>query len=111
MRALDRAERSGEPRVLLEWFRDRWLPDSQIAWASDEAIRRQVLADAIEKGLVVSVELANVSDPARPSFGVRLDRTHPRVVEALDQGETVPPFRPVPVRGEPLSKTIIRERR
>jgi hypothetical protein len=111
LRALDRAERSGAPQILLEWFRDEWLPESRLIWAGASTIRQRILADAIELGLVVTFELPNASHPTRPSIGVRLDRSHPSVVEALHQGETLPTFRPVPIRGEPASETIIRERR
>lgn len=109
--ALDHAERNGVPQVRLDWLQDRWFPGSLSIWTGRATTRQRVLADAIDRGLVVAVEFANASNPQQRSVGVRLDRTHPSVVEALDRAKALPPFHPVPIRGEPLSETIIRERR
>ena len=111
VRELDRAERTGMPYVVLKWFRDTALPSSRLPWAKDASVRQRVLSEAIDSGAVATAKVSNPKNPSQPSTTVRLERDHSAVIDVLAKPEESPQFRPVPVRGEPVSETIIRERR
>ena len=74
--------------------------------------RQNVLRSAIEKRLVLVGKVPNPKAPEFPVTTVRLNRLMPEVKTLL--GQTVDAdldFRPIEIRGEPLSATILRERR
>jgi hypothetical protein len=110
VRELDKAER-GKPYVVLRWFLDTWLVSSRLHWSGEPAIRQRTLNEAIDAGLVLTGKASNPKNPDWPSTTVRLDRSRPEVAELLARADELPEFKPVPVRGEPVSETIIRERR
>ncbi len=117
VRELDRTERGGKPYVVLTWFRDTCLTAARFAWAGhkDDAtaksVRQRVLSEAVECGLIAVGKAANPNAPGQESATVRLERSHPDVVDALSASDPLSRFKPVPIRGEPLSQTVIRERR
>jgi hypothetical protein len=117
VRELDRAERSGMPYVVLTWFRDTCLTSTRLPWAGrkDDPVakitRQRVLSTAIEQGLVATSRVVNPKDPSQSPTTVSLTRSHPGVADALTRAEQLPEFRPAPIRGEPASETILRERR
>jgi hypothetical protein len=115
LRALDRAESTpGWSFVSLKKFRDEVLPGeafapgksktSDVHW--QEAIRR-----AIEKRWILTGKVQNPKSPQFPVTSIRLNRLLPEVQEVLGLSKKDLDFRPIHIKGEPLSATILRERR
>ena len=104
--------RPGYTFVALKWFRDVALPGEGSAWTQSEAKRRQVLSEAIEAKIILTSKVPNPRNPQFPVTGIRLNRLLPRVKRALGlSGDDDLDFRPIEIKGEPLSATILRERR
>ncbi|HEV3513479.1 MAG TPA: hypothetical protein VGS05_17345 [Candidatus Sulfotelmatobacter sp.] len=112
IQALNRAEhRRGFDFVSLKWFRDTALPAEPFEWAQSDHSRRQVLADAIEKRLILTNKVPNPRSPF-PVTAIRLNHSVPEVINVIGQkDDTDFDFHPVEILGEPLSATVIRERR
>jgi hypothetical protein len=113
VRALDRAERRpGYEFVSLKWFRDTALAHESLSWAADELARHEVLREAIDKRWILTSKIPNPRPPHFPVTAIRLNRQMPEVNAALG-GRTGSPlaFRPVQIRGEPLSATVLIDRR
>jgi hypothetical protein len=113
LRALDRAEgRPGYEFVSLKWFRDTALAHEGFAWATDEVARHDALREAIDRRWILTTKVANPRPPNFPVTAIRLNRQMPEVIAALGGRPTGNPvFHPVPIRGESLSATILRDRR
>ena len=113
IRALDRAERRpGYEFVSLKWFRDSALVHEGFAWAADEAARHDLLREAIDRRLILTSKVANPRPPNFPVTAIRLNRQMPEAQTALGGGAGSPSaFRPVAIRGETLSATVLRDRR
>jgi hypothetical protein len=113
IRALDRAERRpGYQFVSLKWFRDSALGHEGFAWAVDEFARHDVLREAIDRRWILTSKVANPRPPQFPVTAIRLNRQMPEVNAALgSRADSLPNFRPVSIRGEPLSATVLRDRR
>jgi len=111
--ALDRAEsKPGWNFVPLKKFRDEILPGENLPSIRSEVERQNVLRSAIEKKFILLGKVANPKAPEFPVTTIRLNRMMPEVRRVLGQGESPDlDFRPVEIRGEPLSATILRERR
>ncbi|MGD0567591.1 MAG: hypothetical protein ABSA78_04225 [Candidatus Sulfotelmatobacter sp.] len=112
VRALSLAEhRPGFDFVSLKWFRDAALP-AGYAWAKTESTRHEMLRDAIARRLVLTSKVQNPKDPQFPVTAIRLNRLLPEVQTILGTNHEVDAdFHPVEIGGEPMSTTIIRERR
>jgi hypothetical protein len=113
IRALDRAEgRPGYEFVSLKWFRDTALVHEGFSWAADEFARHDVLREAIDRRWILTSKVANPRPPNFPVTAIRLNRQMPEVNTVLGRrASSVPAFRPVSIRGEPLSTTVLRDRR
>jgi hypothetical protein len=113
VRALDRAEgRPGYEFVSLKWFRDNALAHEGFSWAADEATRHDALREAIDRRWILTSKVANPRPPNFPVTAIRLNRQMPEVIAVLGgRAGGLPAFRPVPIRGEPLSMTVLRDRR
>lgn len=113
VRALYRAEsRPGYDFVALKWFRDAYLPEEASAWASSPAARQTVLSEAIAQRLVLTSKVPNPKSPQFPVTAIRLNRSLAQVTAILGHPQPAEEsFAPVEIRGEPLSATILRERR
>ena len=111
--SLSRAERRpGYSFVSIKWFRDKVLPAEGYAWAETYEARSEALRVAIEDGVILTSKVPNPNAPTFPVTAIRLNRGHPDVVSALGSAEvSLDDFAPVEIRGEPLSETVIRERR
>lgn len=112
VRALDQAEsRPGYKFVALKWFRDVAVPSAGFSWTSEESIR-QILADAIDRRLILISKVPNPKSPQFPVTAIRLNRLMPEVAAILGIQETsVRDFQPVAIRGESLSATVLSDRR
>jgi hypothetical protein len=113
VRALDRAEgRPGYEFVSLKWFRDNALVREGFSWAADESARHDVLREAIDRRWLLTSKVANPRPPNFPVTAIRLNRQMPEVIALLGGRAGSPTgFRPVSIRGEPLSATVLRDRR
>jgi hypothetical protein len=113
VRALDHAERRpGYEFVSLKWFRDSALPNEGFAWATDELARHNALQEAIDRRWLLTSKVPNPRPPNFPVTAIRLNRQLPEVNAALGKpGGGVMDFRPVSIRGESLSATVLRDRR
>jgi hypothetical protein len=113
VKALDRAEgRPGWNFVPLKKFRDEILPSENLPSMPSDVERQSVLRSAIEKRLILVGKVPNPKAPQFPVTTIRLNRLMPEVEEILGRDANADlEFRPVEIRGEPLSSTILRERR
>ena len=111
--ALRRAEgRPGYEFVSLKWFRDTALVHEGFSWAADEFVRQDVLREAIDRRWVLTSKVANPRPPHFPVTAIRLNRQMPEVADVIgSRSGSLPDFRPVPIRGEALSATVLRDRR
>lgn len=64
-------------------------------------------------GVALTSRVDNPENPRFPVTAIRLDnRQHPEVVAALGRHQAATRnFRPIGIRGEPLSETVRRDRR
>lgn len=105
-------QRPGFNFVSLTWFRDLCLPGEGYGWSESITARDHVLRNAIKDGIVLTSKVPNPKAPAFPVTAIRLNRQHPQVVAVLGEQEVAAsPFQPVEIAGEPLSETVLRERR
>jgi hypothetical protein len=113
IKCLDHAEsRPGYTFVALKWFRDVALPAGAPGWAQSDAVRSNVLRDAIERRIVLTGRIPNPKSPQFPVTTIKLNRLLPEVRTVLGAGGSIEEsFEPITIRGESLSATILRERR
>jgi hypothetical protein len=113
IRALDRAERRPDHQfVSLKWFRDTALVNEGFSWAADGLARHDVLHEAIDRRWFLTSKGANPRLPQFPVAAIRLNRQMPEVNAVLGgRAGTLPDFRPVSIRGGPLSATLLHGRR
>ena len=110
--ALDRAESRPEMRfVALKWFRDTFLPNRGFSWTVDAAERNRILRLATESGLVLTAKIHNPKAPMYPTTTVRLNRGHPDFENLVARRPDAKRFRPIRIKGRPLSETVLEGRR
>jgi len=112
--ALDRAEaRPGWNFVPLKKFRDEILPQEHLpSLANSDVHHRSVLESVINKKFVLVGKVPNPKSPQFPVTTIRLNRLMPEVKAVLGQSDSPDmDFHPIEISGEPLSATILRERR
>lgn len=98
--------------VSLKWFRDLFLPAEGHDWLESQAARQELIRDAIENGIILTSKVPNPKTPAFPVTAIRLNRRHPEVIAALgEKGAPLSDFEPVDIMGEPLSTTVLTDRR
>jgi hypothetical protein len=112
IKALHRAQsQPGFRFVALKWFRDTVLPSEGFSWFSADTVRN-VLRDAIERRIILTRKEPNPRSPQFPVTAIWLNQTMPEVQATLGSRDERPSdFQPVPIRGENLSATVLRERR
>jgi hypothetical protein len=112
IRFVDEAERNAGKRfIALKWFRDQFLSRQSRTWVRDERLRHDALRRATETLAVLTYKEANPVNPEFPVTALKLNRAHPVVRSVLGLSTTSFEFAPIKIRGEPMSETIIRERR
>jgi hypothetical protein len=112
VRALDEAERTAA-FVALKWFRDSVLPGAGFPWTASLDARQAVVKQAIDGGMFLTGRAPNPKSPAYPTTTIRLNR-HSGDVQAIlsaTPSGSARLFSPVKIKGEPLSTTILKERR
>lgn len=102
--ALAEAERGGHAFIALKWFRDSFLPRKAYRWNQNPESRQSVLAEAIQRGVVLTSKIANPKTPAYPTTTIRLNRAEAGIPEEAQR------FHPVAVQGEALAAVIEEER-
>jgi hypothetical protein len=102
--ALAEAERGGHAFIALKWFRDSFLPRKTYRWNQHPETRQSVLAEAIQRGVVLTSKIANPKTPAYPTTTIRLNRAEAGIPDDAQR------FQPVDVQGEPIGVTIDEER-
>jgi hypothetical protein len=113
LRALDRAESTpGWSFVPLRKFRDEILSSGSVTSLASDPERHAFLDLAIKNRFVLVGKVPNPKSPQFPVTTVRLNRLMPDVKRMLggEDDEDID-FHPVEIGGEPMSDTIIRERR
>jgi len=112
LRALDRAESTpGWSFVSLKKFRDEILPLEDIPFLRSDVERQNALRYAIDKRLILLSKVQNPKSLQFPVTTIRLNRMLPEVQEVLGLPKKDLDFHPIHIKGEPLSATILRERR
>jgi hypothetical protein len=102
--ALAEAERGGHAFIALKWFRDSFLPRKAFRWNQHPETRQSVLAEAIQRGVVLTSKIANPKTPTYPTTTIRLNRAEAGIPEEAQR------FHPVSVQGETLAGAIEEER-
>ena len=102
--ALAEAERGGHAFIALKWFRDSFLPRKAYRWNQHPESRQAVLAEAIQRGVVVTSKIANPKTPAYPTTTIRLNRTEAGMPEEAQR------FHPVTAHGDSIADAIEEER-
>ncbi len=102
--ALAEAERGGHAFIALKWFRDSFLPRKAFRWNQHPETRQVVLAEAIQRGVVLTSKIANPKTPAYPTTTIRLNRAEAGIPEEAQR------FHPIEVLGEPLAVAINEDR-
>lgn len=102
-------EREGRAFISLLWFRENRL--ATLPWATDPRTRQQVIARAIEDGILEVRKIPNPKNPQYPVSTITLNRGHEMVRAMLVSGADEPRFEPCEIQGVPLSKTILESRR
>ena len=102
--ALAEAERGGHAFIALKWFRDSFLPRKSFRWNQNPESRQAILAEAIQRGVVLTSKIANPKTPAYPTTTIRLNRAEAGIPEEAQR------FHPVAVNGESLTAVLEEER-
>src|SRR5580692_7520510 len=102
--ALAEAERGGHAFIALKWFRDSFLPRKAFRWNQHPESRQAVLAEAIQRGVVLTSKIANPKTPAYPTTTIRLNRAEAGMPEEVQR------FHPVAVHGDSIAEAIEEER-
>ena len=115
LRALHRAESTpGWSFVSLKKFRDDVLlhePFAPGAFQPTEVHWQEAIQRAIEKRWILVGKVPNPKSPQFPVTSIRLNRMMLEVQEVLGLPKKDLDFHPIHIKGEPLSATILRERR
>ena len=102
--ALAEAERGGHAFIALKWFRDSFLPRKAFRWNQNPESRQAVLAEAIQRGVVLTSKIANPKTPAYPTTTIRLNRAEAGIPEEAQR------FHPVAVHGDSIAEALEEER-
>ena len=102
--ALADAERTGNQFIALKRFRDLILPGFAFSWANNADERQRVLSKSIEAGAIVAKKIPNPKNPTFPTTSLSLNRVSSHLVQPVSR------FRPVPIKGEPGSVTLLQDR-
>ena len=102
--ALAEAERGGHAFIALKWFRDSFLPRKAYRWNQHPETRQMVLAEAIQRGVVMTSKIANPKTPAYPTTTIRLNRAEAGIPEEAQR------FHPVAVQGDSIGETLDEDR-
>ena len=113
VQALDKAERrQGVGSVALEWFREVFLPGEGYDWAGSPHDVDAAIKAASGNGVITIAKKSDSESSANRVTVIKLERSNKAVTDILRELITDAfNFQPVEIRGEPLSDTVLRERR
>lgn len=115
LRALGEAESTpGWSFVSLKKFRDEVLPSLPFppgTYQPTDVVWQEAIRSAIEKRLILVGKVPNPKSPQFPVTSIRVNRLLPEVQQVLGLPKRGLEFQPIHIKGEPLSATILRERR
>lgn len=98
--------------ISLKWFRDTYLPQLGYAWATTPEQRKSALVQAINRKWILTGHVVNPKNPQHPVTEIKVNRSLSEVRDILGQpGAFGSGFMPIVIPGEPLSETVLRERR
>jgi hypothetical protein len=80
------------------------LPRKAFRWNQHPDSRQAVLAEAIQRGVVLTSKIANPKTPAYPTTTIRLNRAEAGIPEEAQR------FHPVTIHGESIEEAIEEER-
>jgi hypothetical protein len=107
IRELDLQERRRD-FVWMGYVAKELLPGLGVAAQEAHAVLQRMIGE----GIINTTKHPNPKNPEYPATGVKLNREHPLVKRVLGNGKSGPSRFPLGrIQGEPLSETIIRERR
>ena len=89
---------------LIHIFRDSFLPRKAFRWNQHPESRQAVLAEAIQRGVVLTSKIANPKTPAYPTTTIRLNRAEAGIPDEAQR------FHPVAVHGDSIADAIEEER-
>ncbi len=92
------------PLSLSSGSRDSFLPRKAFRWNQHPESRQAVLAEAIQRGVVLTSKIANPKTPAYPTTTIRLNRAEAGIPEEAQR------FHPVALTGESIAEAIEVER-
>ncbi len=112
VRALHDVETVCKPDpVPLRHFLDSCLPMLDCDWCKWHGGRVNAVRRGIEDGIIFPSWMPDPDNPEALVKGLRLDNYHPFVLKVLyGDGRSRGDFKPVEIRGEPLSQTVIEGR-
>jgi hypothetical protein len=115
LKSLSKAESTpGWNFVSLKKFRDEVLPSESFPPGAPQPTDvewQNAIRNAIDKRLILVGKVPNPKSPQFPVTSIRVNRLLPEVQEVLGLPKTDLDFRPIRIKGEPLSATVLRERR
>ena len=115
LKALAKAESTpGWNFVSLKKFRDEVLPSESFppgAFQPTDVAWQDAIRSAIDKRLILVSKVPNPKSPQFPVTSIRVNRLMPEVQGVLGLPKRGVEFHPIHIKGEPLSATILRERR
>lgn len=91
------------------WFRDQYLASR--GWSIPREETQRLLEELVQMGVATTDKVANPKNPQFPVTSLNLERSHPRVQRELGIRAGLPEFKPVPLKGRPVSEMIIEDRR
>lgn len=107
----DAAQTPGHSFVALKWFRDVYLPRRAFPWASDPDERDHLLREGVRRGWLRIDRIPNPRNPGFPTAALHLNSGVPELRQALGEAPALGwDFKPLAVRGEPMSETLRRMR-
>jgi hypothetical protein len=103
--ALSEAERGGHAFISLKWFRDSFLPRKSYGWNQSPGVRQTVLAEAIQRNVVLTGKVANPKTAAYPTTTIRLSRPESGAADESQRSQTIP------VQDEEVTTALEEDRR
>src|ERR1019366_7887170 len=98
------AERGGHAFIALKWFRDCFPPRKAFRWNQHPESRQAILAQALQRGVVVTSKTATPKSPASPPPSIRLNRAEAGIPDEAQR------FHPIQIHGDSIVEAIQEER-
>ncbi len=90
------------------WFRDQYLPQCGLEWAKDPGKNEALLRQGIKERLLTKWRTFDPDQPGEPLAVIMVNRTYSGLPS--DYSRSDEPFKPIEIRGGPISQTVIEDR-